>query len=85
MTSYTKWVLAAAVAVVSLSGLAPASPAGTTNDTAEVRMSDYQGTKYLCQKCYNGCWQTVYTCYSYQEAMNWYNRQRSNARVIAQK
>src|SRR5271165_225057 len=39
-------------------------------------------TCYLCQKCYSGCWTTVYVCDCYQDAMNWYNQQPNNARII---
>lgn len=43
-------------------------------------------TKYLCQKKdASGYWCTVYVCYCYEDACAWYNRQPSNARIVAQK
>jgi len=66
---------------LAVGGLA-AAPAAAQADNG---YPSYPQTKYLCQKCYGGCWKTVYVCYSYPQAMAWYNRQPSNARVLAQK
>ena len=82
-----KLMLAGGVLVGSMTGLSMASPAakaGTVQSQAAPKAGDYC-TKYLCQKCCNGCWRTYYTCYDYDQAMDWYNVQSGNARVIAQK
>jgi hypothetical protein len=88
MQRYWKLVLAGGVILGSMIGLsmaAPAAKAGTRSDNATARMAGDYCTKYLCQKCYNGCWHTCCVCYDYNQAMNWYDAQDGNARVIAQK
>ncbi len=82
-----KLMLAGVVLLGSMTDLSMASPAakaGTLHDQAAAKAGDYC-TKYLCQKCYNGCWYTVYVCNDYDQAMGWYNAQSGNARVVAQK
>ncbi|HJT75971.1 MAG TPA: hypothetical protein VJ739_02120 [Gemmataceae bacterium] len=86
-----RWVAGGAlVAAVVLGGLegiptAARAQAGSRGDGTAVLKADMRATKYLCQKYYYGCWHTVYTTYSYEDAMDWYDRQPGNARVIAQK
>jgi hypothetical protein len=64
---------------------ADSRPSPGTSAPAEVLKADATSTKYYCQKYYNGYWCTVYVCYCYEDAMDWYNQQSGNARVIAQK
>jgi hypothetical protein len=88
MTPLWKWGAACAVLLGSMMGVATASSganAGSKAGEAAVQQAEYSCTTYLCQKCYNGCWRTVYVCYDYEQAMNWYDQQDGNARVIAQK
>lgn len=88
MIPYWKWGVACAIFLGSMMGVTTASSeayAGSKTGDAAVLKADNCCTKYLCQKCYNGCWHTCCVCYDYNQAMNWYDAQDGNARVIAQK
>lgn len=88
MQRYWKSLLAGGIILGSMIGISAASPAaqaGTMSSTTANPKGDYGYTKYLCQKWYNGHWCTVYTTYSYDDAMDWLDGQDKGARVIAQK
>ena len=88
MQRYWKSVLAGGILLGSMIGLSTAASVAYAENNghgAAVLKAEDHYTKYLCQKWYSGHWCTVYTTYSYEDAMDWYDNQNTGARVIAQK
>ncbi|MCA9067807.1 MAG: hypothetical protein KDA84_02730 [Planctomycetaceae bacterium] len=76
--------IAALALIATGAGLATPTHAEISGQPSGQEIQQAQ-TRYLCQKCYRGCWKTVYVCYCRADAIQWFNRQPNNARIIAQK